>query len=301
MRGRVHVSALGVVMLAACGSGGQAAEPHSTTGNFGALANYGPTTAALGPPVATGGGSVADVTVATPGPTAASTADAAVRSTDDTVTEAESPTVEQEAGNRLLMIGDSIMAATDVDNGGAMCAELVPRGWQVGMDAVGGRHADVGAEVTRARLVEPWDAAVVALGSNYEDDAAAFAADIRRVLDALAPRPVLVVTVSEFETSRAEVNYVLRESARGYANVRVLEWSEQTRADESLTGEDGLHLNDRGIAAFAAMIGGALGDAPGADAPGVCLALGGDEVPVASASGDDGGSDDDGGASEGGG
>jgi len=263
----------GALALAACGTGGSAAEPQSqpTVGNVGALPDYG----------------LADTaTNAAPSSSAPSTAGQgdAPSTTNSADGSAEEPTVTTDTervtgrvgasadGTRLLMIGDSIMAASDVANGGAMCAELVSRGWQVGMDAVEGRQPSTGVEVTRSRVDGDWDAAVVDLGSNYEDDPVAFESYVRQILDALSPMPVLLLTVSEYEERLAEVNFILRDIGRSYDNVRMLEWSERVRFDESLTGDDDLHLTDRGISAYVSMVGIALGDAPD-DEPGVCLTL----------------------------
>jgi lysophospholipase L1-like esterase len=106
-----------------------------------------------------------------------------------------------------------------------------------------------------------WDAAIVNLGSNYRDDAAAYAAAFRRILDRLAPRPVVVVTVSEYEDRLAEVNYVIRDLTRDRPGVTVLEWSERTRADDTLTAGDGLHLSERGREVLAAELAELIGSA----------------------------------------
>ncbi len=53
---------------------------------------------------------------------------------------------------RVLMIGDSIMASTSSRYGGEMCKELVPRGWDVEMDAESGRFVDFGDRVLDSRL-----------------------------------------------------------------------------------------------------------------------------------------------------
>jgi len=301
---RVNLVVLGILVLAACGSGGQAAvqEPPPTVGglpDLGVAAPTAATAAASSTPDTDPQPSTVETTGGTDRPGATTTTATSVAGTTPAVVDSRIGALA--GGNRLLMIGDSIMGATSVDNGGAMCADLVPRGWQVGMDTEEGRHADAGVEVTKRRLVEPWDAAVVGLGSNYKDDPEVFASEIRQILDALAPRPVLLVTVSENEDELAEVNYVLRDTALRYANVRVLEWSERTRIDESLTGADGLHLNDRGIAVFVAMVGVALGDAPD-DGEGACLTLPVDEQSPDDASASDGDGDDssDGGSSGGG-
>ena len=48
-------------------------------------------------------------------------------------------------GNRLLVIGDSIMASTTERYGGAMCSRLVPMGWAVEIDAESGQHIEFAA------------------------------------------------------------------------------------------------------------------------------------------------------------
>ena len=67
-----------------------------------------------------------------------------------------------------------------------------------------GRAIEAGLSVLRSDVdVDDWDAAIVNLGSNYRGDADDYAADLRAILTELAPVPVLVVTVTEFEESIA--------------------------------------------------------------------------------------------------
>ena len=49
--------------------------------------------------------------------------------------------------------------------------------------------------------------------------------------------------------------------------VWVVEWSERTRADDTLVGDDDLHLTDPGREALAALLADVAGDGP-QDAPG---------------------------------
>ena len=55
-------------------------------------------------------------------------------------------------GNRLLVLGDSILEATSTRYGGEMCRRLVPHGWAVEIDAENGRDAGVGLEILEDRL-----------------------------------------------------------------------------------------------------------------------------------------------------
>ena len=51
-----------------------------------------------------------------------------------------------------------------------------------------------------------WDAAVILLGNNYGEKPNVFLAELDKMLVALPPRPVLLLTVTEFESIQTEVN-----------------------------------------------------------------------------------------------
>ena len=88
------------------------------------------------------------------------------------------------------------------------------------------------------------------LGNNYRNDPEQFDEQIEDVLDLLAPAPVLLLTVTEFEDAQVEVNYVLGAEAAERDNVQVVDWAKRTRHDDSLVGADGLHLSERGKVAL---------------------------------------------------
>lgn len=256
-RGRGPLIALAAaVALAACGSGEAASpsEPLSTVGNVGRLPGELPGRATPSTTTAARG-SASYVTTAD---------DDRDEDSDAEPTWAPGRAGELADGNRLLVLGDSILEATTTRYGGEMCARLNPHGWAVEIDAENGRDAGVGLDVLEDRLEtgEDWDAAVVMLGNNYRDDPAELDQQLGQILDLLSPAPVLLLTVTEFESEQAVVNVVIRNAAAARENVRLLEWSERTRHDGSLTGPDGLHLSDRGKVALVAMIRLALGDAP---------------------------------------
>lgn len=190
------------------------------------------------------------------------------------------PFAARAGGNRLLAVGDSITNAIGPDHGGQLCADLGRRGWEVGVDAEQGRDIEAGAAVLQRRFGDDddWDAVIINLGSNYRGDAVDFEARLSEMLAAVRPRPVIVVTVSEHEDDIAEVNYVIRDTTRDRNGVWVLEWSERTRADDDLTGDDGLHLSDDGREVLSAMLAARVGRAPAASgATTGCVAL--DELP----------------------
>jgi lysophospholipase L1-like esterase len=167
-------------------------------------------------------------------------------------------------GNRLFILGDSILEATTPEYGGLMCSSLVPHRWSVETDAQTGRDAAGGLQVLQDRIDqgEQWDASVVMLGNNYRDDPGQFDEQLGEILDLLSPGPVLLLTVTEFEDIQAQVNEVIRAEAAKRDNVRLLDWAARTANDDSLVGDDGLHLTDKGRVAIVAMIRLALGDAP---------------------------------------
>lgn len=172
-------------------------------------------------------------------------------------------------GNRLLVIGDSITASTARRHGGEMCFALLPLGWAVEVNAEVSRFVDFGHRVLDRRLRPAegadWDAAVVFLGTNYGGDADRYRAELEGILDRLAPRPTILVTVTEFRPDRAQVNAVIRELGLGGEHLAVLEWAEITRADRSLLAPDGIHLSAEGRARLVRELAELLGPAPDPD------------------------------------
>jgi lysophospholipase L1-like esterase len=243
--------------FAACGSG-EAASPSeapSTVGNVGRLPDELPSRTTPPSPTTSDGGYAPHVTTQDDDPDGGAGAKLTWR---------PGRAGELADGNRLLVLGDSILESTTTRYGGEMCERLNPHGWAVEIDAENGRDAGVGLDVLEDRLEtgEDWDAAVVMLGNNYRDDPDELDKQLGEILDLLAPAPVLLLTVTEFESEQAVVNFVIRNVAAARDNVAVLEWSERTRHDDSLTGPDGLHLSEDGKIALVAMIRLALGDAP---------------------------------------
>jgi hypothetical protein len=174
-------------------------------------------------------------------------------------------------GNRVLVIGDSLVASTSRRYGGQMCAALVPLGWSVEIDAETGRFIDFGDRVLDRRLRPDqgvdWDAAVVFLGNNYNGDEATFRAGLEDIVARLAPRPVVLLTVTEFRADRAEVNEIVNAIAATNAHVRLIDWASVTVEDESLVGDDGLHLTEEGRGRLAYEVAAVLGGAPAGEPP----------------------------------
>ena len=174
------------------------------------------------------------------------------------------------AGNRLLMIGDSITASTAQRYGGEMCNALVPLGWQVEVDAEPSRFVDFGNQVLDRRLAAGWDAAYVFLGTNYLGDQESYRKQLEKIVQRLAPAPVVLLTITLFADSRQQVNDAITLVAAEFPNVHVLDWGAMAATDPTtILRGDGHHLTNAGRALLAATVAGVLGNAPAQ--PGKCL------------------------------
>jgi hypothetical protein len=176
-------------------------------------------------------------------------------------------------GNRILMIGDSILASTSSRYGNQMCDTVVPLGWQVAVEAEPSRFIDFGTRVldrvldVNAAPDEDWNAAVVFLGSNYRGDAEAYEAELAEILDRLEPRPVLLLTVSEYRPNYVEVNEVVNRLGAERDDVTVLDWKTISEGP-GIVSSDRLHPTDTGRRVLAESVAAALGPV---DGEGDCL------------------------------
>ncbi len=171
-------------------------------------------------------------------------------------------------GNRIVMIGDSILASTASRYGDHMCDAVVPLGWEVAVEAEPSRFVEFGNLVLDDLLPEDavpandWDAAVVFLGSNYRGDQAQYEAELVEILDRLEPRPVVLLTVTEYRPEYVEVNEVVNRLGAERGNVTVLDWGATSDAPGVLSS-DGLHPTDSGRRILAESIAAALGPVDG--------------------------------------
>jgi hypothetical protein len=172
------------------------------------------------------------------------------------------------AGNRLLVIGDSILAGTASRYGGALCSAVVPLGWRVAVEAEAGQMVGFGRTVLRDRIYEGWDAAVVFLGTNYGGNKENYENDLTRIVESLAPRPTLLLTATLFRESMQQVNEVIRVVASKNSHVSILDWGTAS-VQPGLLNRDRVHPTNAGRAVLVSSIAAALGTAP--VSPGACL------------------------------
>lgn len=212
-----------------------------------------------------------DVTVPIPPTTVAN-------ETSSTTTEPEpepitGPIGDEVSGNRVLMIGDTVIASTAPRFDGVMCDALESFGWQAEIAAEVGRFVEFGRTVVDARIVteEPdWDAAAVMLGNHFDGDVEAFRTELDALLTELDPRPVLLYTVVEDDTFQADLNAIIRDMPRFHPNVVVLDWAEIAVGDDTeiILADTPSGLSEEGRRRLALFTVAALGEPPTTESAG---------------------------------
>ena len=132
----------------------------------------------------------------------------------------EAPIGDIVSGDRVLLIGDSVLASAAPRNDGLMCEGLVLFGWEAEIDAEAGRQLDFADEVLDARL-DPDDGRPTGTRSRCRSGAGstapmpdaveAFATELDAVLERVSPRPAVLFTLLEVDDGRAAVNDVIRD------------------------------------------------------------------------------------------
>lgn len=243
-----------LVAAPACSSGGETAAP---------------TFVGVPETVAIGGlpGPLSDTTVPT-------LPDISIESTTTTVDEAEpitGPLVDEVLGHRVLLIGDTALAATTSRAGGIMCDVVTGFGWDIDIEAEPGRPLSFADEVLDELLADDWDVVGLMFGHHLEDTVEGFEQELETVLDRLSPRPVILITVAELGEEQVEVNRVLRAQERSRPNVVVLDWAEATSIEPELLLDDGgPGLTEEGSGRLALFTAAVLSSTPGGD-PGTCI------------------------------
>ena len=210
-----------------------------------------------------------------PPPNPPTTAPATTSTTVPADEQIDGPISERVLSHRVLLIGDSVLASTAPRTGGVMCDVLTGFGWTVAIDAEPGRAIDFAHRVLDERLAigstDEWDVAAIFLGNNFNGDFEGFTAELDTILERLAPRPVIIYTVTETDDDRARLNEIIRERTRFHRDIVVLDWAEITATDpELLLASDGLHLTEAARQTLVVHTAAALGETPG-DTPGECL------------------------------
>jgi len=164
-------------------------------------------------------------------------------------------------GNRVLLVGDSILASTAKRYGNEMCNTLEPLGWQVAVEAEPGRFAEFGVRVLQSRIDAVWDVVVIYLGTNYEGSESSLRSQFEQMFETTRGVETVVLTTGVFRDAQKTVNKVIKEVAGEFDHVNVLDWAPVTKV-KGINSTDKVHLSDLGRAALAQTIGRALDYAP---------------------------------------
>jgi hypothetical protein len=175
-------------------------------------------------------------------------------------------------GNRILLIGDTVIASTAPRFDGAMCDALEAFGWQAEIAAEPGRFVEFGSVVVGARVVpdEPdWDAVAIMLGNHFDGDVAEYAIELDALVSSLSPRPMLVYTLVEDDTFQADLNTVIRDLPSRHPHVLIVDWAEIVAAEpDVLTDDTPSGLSEEGRARLALFTVAELGEPPTIEAVG---------------------------------
>lgn len=205
------------------------------------------------PPPSTSSSTTTSTTEPVPAPTAGAVADVV-------------------AGNRILVIGDTVFASAAPRSGGPMCDALAAFGWHGEIAAEFGRFVSFGEVVVDALVVprtSDWDVVAIMFGNHFNGDVDAFRAALDDLVASLGPRPVILYTVAEDDTFHADVNAAIRTVATDHANVLLLDWAEIVAAEpDALVADTPSGLSDEGLGRLALFTVATLGEAPVGDEPG---------------------------------
>lgn len=171
-------------------------------------------------------------------------------------------------GNRLLMIGDSILASIAKRYGNEGCNLLVPQGWNVALEAEAGQFVEFGLDVLNKRWNEGWDAVVIELGTNYSGSKTRYRETLEKILDRIGDTPVVLMNTTVFRGAQKQVNSVIEDVVGRYPNTSLLDWAAISASPAVLSG-DRIHPSPRGRVVLATAIARAAGIAP--SSPGDCL------------------------------
>jgi lysophospholipase L1-like esterase len=155
------------------------------------------------------------------------------------------------APGRVILVGDSVMAALEPNYTDAARKVLGAAGWNVAIDAEVNRSTIQGRQVLKALRPGPADTVVLMLGHNDAGTPSVFAPRVDGILDDLdGVGRVFWLTMRE--PRYAPANAVLSAERAAHPNLRIIPWAASIQP--GWTAKDGLHLNGSGATGMANLI-----------------------------------------------
>lgn len=148
----------------------------------------------------------------------------------------------------VFFIGDSI-----TDGASIFFPAALP-GWVTGFDAVPGRGSVSGVTPAATQGALGHDVVVVELGTN-DQDLEGFKANAEAILASLADVPLVLwqtVKGPPEVVMQQDVNRVIRDLARTYPNVSIVDWAARVKDDQLST--DGVHPNTEHLDLMAQLV-----------------------------------------------
>lgn len=180
------------------------------------------------------------------------------------------PLVDDVDGNRVLLIGDTALAATTTRATDSMCQVVNGFGWDVEVEAEPGRTIAFADEVI-SRVADDWDVVGLMFGHYVETTVDDFGVALDALLERLAARPVILYTVAEIGEDQVAVNEVLRDRDAVWPNVVLIDWAEKVGIEPEVLVEDGGPTpTDEGAGRLGLFTAALLGRVD-TDVPGACV------------------------------
>lgn len=181
------------------------------------------------------------------------------------------PLVDEVTDHRVLLIGDTALAATTPRAGGILCDVVTEFGWDVEVEAEPGRTIEFAGAVLDEIPVDEWDVVGLMFGHHLEGTVEAYEEELDAVLVRLEGRPVILYTVAELGEDQIAVNRVLRERERSLPNVVIVDWADATDTEpDELLDEGGPRPTEEGAGRLALFTAALLSRTPSGE-PGTCL------------------------------
>ena len=179
-------------------------------------------------------------------------------------------------GDRVLFVGDATLASAAPPADIRVCDALTLFGWDAEIDTSSGDGLGFVDDILDDRLADDdidWDVLALFVGNQLPLDELSvdeLTEALDRAIERVAPRPVMIYTISERDRFQRQFNEVIRSRPDVHDNVAVVDWAELGGPAGEVLQLDGVTLTDDGLKRFALYTAQQMGQAPD-DQDGDCL------------------------------